>query len=188
MKIIISKEEVKKIAGLSDAWGKAESAFLPKPIQDMLAQKLRDVPDEHLDGAIDMLLEKLHMPQSDFIKNALKKFISEIRRKDGGENILPEQHKQLEQLNRPQLNPAKPMPQLEQLESSSKKTLKISKSQWEEMSKKAQVQQPVQNQALTNAINVVEQQSNTMPLNGQKIRVLLGQIRELVKTDPTIAQ
>ena len=90
MKITINKEEMKKIAGLSDAWGKTESAMLPKGIQDMLAQKLRDVPDAQLDGAMDMLLTKLHIPQSDFIKNALKKFISEIRRKDSGENILPE--------------------------------------------------------------------------------------------------
>jgi len=106
----------------------------PKGIQDMLAQKLRDVPDAQLDGAMDMLLTKLHIPQSDFIKNALKKFISEIRRKDSGENILPEQPKQLEQPNRPQLNPAKPMPEIS---ASNKKTIKISKSQWEGMGKVA---------------------------------------------------
>lgn len=77
--------------------------------------------------------------------------------------------------------------------------IKISKNQWEEAGKKAKwakeaqvtPQQGQDNKQMTiinNALQTVEMQSNTMPLNGQKIRVLLGQIRELVKTDPSIAQ
>jgi len=89
--------------------------------------------------------------------------------------------------------------------------IKVSKSQWEDTGKKAgwmktaqpAPQQPVQvagspqdgapranNQmaVIDNALKTVEMQSNTMPGNGQKIRVLIGQIRELAKSDPSMAQ
>jgi len=146
----------KKEAGVAEMWGKTESAMIPKPIRDMVAQKLRDVPDDQLDGAMDALFARLNMPASEFLKAALKKFIAEIRRKDTGENFLPTEPKQLGQPERRQLNPAKPMPEIQQIEGSANKTIKMSKSQWEQIGEKtgwktAQVipsQQPVQGAGL----------------------------------------
>ena len=90
--------------------------------------------------------------------------------------------------------------------------IKLSKSQWEDMGKKAgwtktaapvqpmqgqqpsQPTQPVQQKPQSSAYQIIDQnlrslemQSNALPLNGQKIRVLLGQIRQLAQTDPSIA-
>jgi hypothetical protein len=81
--------------------------------------------------------------------------------------------------------------------------INISKSQWEEMGNKAgwkiaQAQQPAQQpaqqakpvntkgmQIIEQNLKSLEQQANALPLNGQKIRVLIGQIRQLAQTDPS---
>jgi len=51
----------------------------------------------------------------------------------------------------------------------------------------AQPAQPVQSktlQIMEQSLKQLEMQANSLPLNGQKIRVLIGQIRQLAKTDP----
>ena len=53
----------------------------------------------------------------------------------------------------------------------------------------AQPAQPVQSktlQIMEQSLKQLEMQSNSLPLNGQKIRVLIGQIRQLAKTDPGV--
>lgn len=124
----IKSIKVTKTAGVAEMWGKSEAAMIPQPIKDMVAAKLKDVPDEQLDAA----MAKFNFPE--FLRPAIRQLVKEIRNK-GGEKILPEQPKALPGAAK-QLNPAKPMPQLDQIEGSTKKTIKISKSQWEDIGKK----------------------------------------------------
>lgn len=91
------------------------------------------------------------------------------------------------------------------------KKVTIARKEWEEIGvksgwmKTAQAVQPQQGQApqanpqkanegqritqiCEQALRQVEQQSNQLPMNGKQIRALLGQVRQLILSDPTVAQ